>query len=86
MSTPPRVGLALKPEALDPNLASIYWAGNRTASFISKQIVGMDIRARRKYLAEVHMWLDERIGDLDLALGEQSLIVKPESQPLLVGG
>ena len=35
----------LKPEAIDPNLASIYYAGNRTANFISKAIVGMNLFA-----------------------------------------
>jgi hypothetical protein len=75
---------ALKEEAIDPNLAEIYFAGNRLVSFISKQIVGMDIRGRRKFLAEARLWLDERIADLDKALDAASPILKPESQALLI--
>jgi hypothetical protein len=74
----------LEPEAIDPNLAAIYVAANRTVSFISKQIVGMDIIARRKFLAEARLWLDERIADLDKALDAASPILKPESQSLLI--
>jgi len=74
----------LKLEAIDPNLASIYYAGNRTANFISKTIVGMDVTARRKYLAEIRLWLDERLAALDKAIEASSPIIQPESHPLLI--
>lgn len=74
-------------EAFDPNLVAISNGARKVINRLSDVLVGMDVIARRKLLAEFQLWTTERLAVLDKAIEEHerkdSLVVRPEA-PLIV--